>query len=70
MGIGASATVTKSGGILGATTSANNGSGYNTLPIVAITRGGSPSVITGYTALVTDGASGFKNNQRNHRFNR
>ena len=52
MGIGCSGTVTQTSGALGTTTTVNGGSGYNTLPIVSLVGGGSPGVITGYTALV------------------
>jgi len=30
----------------------NNGSGYNTLPTITTSGGGSPGVITGYSAVI------------------
>ena len=52
MGIGCSGTVSQTSGALGTTTTVNAGSSYNTLPIVTLTGGGNPGVITGYSALV------------------
>jgi hypothetical protein len=52
MGSGASGIVSQSSGALVATTTTNKSSGYNTLPIIRLTGGGNPGVVTGYTTLV------------------
>jgi len=51
-GYGASATCSLTGGAISSITLVSNGTNYNKLPIVTISGGGSPGVITGYTSLV------------------
>ena len=56
-GTAASATTTTSAGAIATVTMVNGGYGYNILPTVSISGGGSPGVITAYTSLV--GGSGY-----------
>ena len=59
LGYGASATIAApvSGVLSGALTMVSTGKGYNTLPTISLSGGGSPGTITGYSALV--GGSGY-----------
>ena len=57
MGMNCTATITRSGTIINTLTMVNNGIGYNKLPIITVTGGGDPGVITSYGALV--GGTGY-----------
>ena len=57
MGSGAVATCTSASGAINTVTVTNNGGNYNTLPIVSLSGGGNPGVITSYSAL--SGGSGY-----------
>ena len=56
-GSGAVATCVLSGSGLGTITMTNNGNGYNVLPTITLSGGGSPGVITAYSGL--SGGSGY-----------
>ena len=59
LGYGASATIPApvSGVLSGTLVMVSNGKGYNTLPTISLSGGGSPGMITGYSSLV--GGSGY-----------